>query len=597
MITGLSCLKQSSYVHAIRYAIQSNFTLIPVFLRPVAAAFVLMLLSLLGSCASGVGEVPPGGPADSTAPTIVSTIPAGGSVNVRSRQIKVEFSEYIQESSLQNAMIITPIPARPPEYDWSGRKLTIEFDQPLAVDRTYAITFGSAITDLSGNRLGTPFTLRFSTGEKIDSGVVRGDILGVDRRRVFVYGYLLPPSNPAFADTLQPDQTRPDFIAPVSDNGSFSLEGLPPGRLRLFAISDEFNDQLFSPGIDAFGTATRDVTIGEDYAPVGGVVIRLRPAPIDVSSPVLFSASSITATRTELRFSEPIDTATLRPANFTLSTASGTTPVVDVWRSMANRLAVQISHGPLAEDVEATISVTALRDTAGNVSADSAGRATFTATGARDTLAPTLLALAIDSVRAYSFSDSIPIAFDERVVIETLDEGTVTMRDSVRGAARFRLRRLSPVSFAAYPLDTLIGLSSATLEIDLRRFSDEAGNRRDSVARIRVAVVPIRQVGTLQGSIRDSGDAGGTYVVVAQMVTTGQCYRRTGLRNGSTWEFAALPEGEYTLSAFRDNDADGLYDYGSLTPYRPAEPYTVWRGSVRVRPRWVTNKIDLVFAE
>jgi hypothetical protein len=85
-------------------------------------------------------------------------------------------------------------------------------------------------------------------------------------------------------------------------------------------------------------------------------------------------------------------------------------------------------------------------------------------------------------------------------------------------------------------------------------------------------------------------------VVVAQM-TGGPSYRRVGLKNGSSWEFAAIPEGEYTIFAFRDSNGDGQYDYGSLSPFRPAEAYTGWRGSVRVRPRWVTNKIDLVFVQ
>jgi hypothetical protein len=557
---------------------------------------ILLLVTLLGSCASGVGQVPPGGPPDSTAPSIVSTIPANGSVNFQGERVEIEFSEYIQESGLPAATIITPIPATPPDYSWSGRTLSIEFDHPLASDRTYAITFGAAITDLSGNRLGNPLTLRFSTGPKIDSGIIRGDVLGTGKRRVFVYAYLIPDSSPTFGDTLRPDQTRPDFIAPVADNGAFSLEGLPPGRFRLFAIADEFNDQLFTPGSDAYGTAPSDVTVGSENRPVGGVIIRLQPAPLDVTPPTLYAASSITTSRSEIRFSEPIDTASLRVANFTLGTPAGPARITDVWRSAASRLAVQIAHEPLPAGAEATLTVTALRDTSGNTIPDSSARGRFTVTGARDSLPPALLSLAIDSARAFTFTDSIVVSFDERVDISAPDD-VLTIRDSARGIARFRLRRLSPVTFAATPIDTLIGLSRATLQIDLGRFTDDAGNRRDSIVRIPIAIAPIRQVGTLQGSIRDSAVTGGTYVVVAQMNGSGLTYRRVGLRNGSTWEFVAIPEGEYTIFAFRDSDGDGVYDYGSLSPFKPAEAYTGWRGTVRVRPRWVTNKIDLVFSQ
>ena len=554
-----------------------------------------MLVALLGSCASGVGQVPPGGPPDSTAPSIISTIPPNGSVNFRGETVEVEFSEYIQESALPAATIITPIPAVPPDYSWSGRTLSIEFDAPLVSDRTYAISFGSAISDLSGNRLGNPLTLRFSTGPRIDSGMIRGDVLGIGKRRVFVYAYMMPSTSPTFGDTLQPDQTRPDFIAPVADNGAFSLEGLPPGRFRLFAIADEYNDQLFTPGSDAYGTAPSDITLAEDDRAVSGVIIRLQPAPTDVAPPTLYAASSITSTRSEIRFSEPIDTATLRTANFTLSTATGPVRITDVWRSAVSRLAVQIAHDPLPAEATATVAVTALRDTSGNVIADSSGRGAFTVTGTRDSLPPALLPLAVDSMHAYTFTDSLLISFDERVTLGS-PEGAVSIRDTARGVARFRVRRLTPVTFVATPLDTLIALSSAILQIDLGRFADDAGNRRDSIARIPIAVTPIRQVGTLQGSIRDTAVAGASYVVVAQMNGNGLTYRRSGLKSGSSWEFVAIPEGEYTIFAFRDSDGDGSYDYGSLSPYSPAEAYTGWRGTVRVRPRWVTNKIDLVFS-
>ena len=86
-----------------RYEIQSVSTLILDFPRPVSGALILVLLSLLGACASGVGQAPAGGPADSTAPAVVSTTPATGSINFRGQEIEVLFSEYIQESTLPTA--------------------------------------------------------------------------------------------------------------------------------------------------------------------------------------------------------------------------------------------------------------------------------------------------------------------------------------------------------------------------------------------------------------------------------------------------------------------------------------------------------------
>lgn len=140
-------------------------------LRGALAPLLAMIAALsLDACASGVGIVPVGGPPDTTAPSIISSTPASGTRNFTGTEVTIGFDEYIQESRIGDFVTITPIPLLTPDFDWSGRELTIEFQQPLAPNRTYAITFGSGITDLSNNRLAQPVTIRFSTGATIDSG-------------------------------------------------------------------------------------------------------------------------------------------------------------------------------------------------------------------------------------------------------------------------------------------------------------------------------------------------------------------------------------------------------------------------------------------
>ena len=557
--------------------------------RPLLYTLALVS-SLLASCASGRGIPPVGGPPDTTAPRVVATTPPNGTLNFSGDEVTIEFSEYMQESGAATHIVITPIPARLPELDWSGRRLTIEFQQPLLPDRTYAITIGSGLTDLAspGNRLPQPYTLRFSTGDVIDSGVVRGRVLGVERRRAYVFAYSLASGAP---DTLRPDITRPDFIAPVADDGTFSLEGLPPGRLRLLAVTDEFGDQLYSPGTDAFGIAPDDVTVDAAYTPITGVSMRLSPAPVDVVAPSLYSARSLDRSTSELRFSEPIDTSTLRSAAITIVGNGADVQLRDTWRSTTNWLAVIVAHERI-DAAEATVSVRSVRDTAGNVIADSAGIATYPITDAIDTSAPSLTLLSVDSVRAYSYPDSIGIAFDEAVRADNLN-GAVVLRDTLGRALRFGMRRISPASFMAWPIDTLAGSARGTLEIDLGRFTDLAGNRRDSIVRMRVPIGPVRQTGTISGTIVDSTAPTAAHVVTASLVGSTRTFTRV-VRTGD-WELANVPEGEYRITAFRDDNGNGQYDYGSMTPYRAPEAIVEWEGTVRVRPRWATTKVSLVF--
>jgi uncharacterized protein (DUF2141 family) len=524
----------------------------------------------------------------------VATCPTNGSTNFHDKVISAEFSEFVDEGRARQAVVITPIPARLPKFSWGGHTLDIEFTTPLLNDRTYAVTFGAEITDLANNRLGRPFTLRFSTGEVIDSGRIQGQVTGVERRRAFIFAYTLPQDTSGFTASFRPDSSQPDFIAPVADDGSFSLEGIPNGSYRLFAVTDESGDQRYTPGIDAYGVAVNDVTVTSQTEPVTSAAIRLQRAPIDLLPPTLFSAGSIYGTRTALRFNEPIDTATLRVENISMSVAEGPVMVFQVWRSPSAWNILEIEHQALTTGGKVTVQTRNLRDTAGNALPDSVAATSFTATDTRDTIPPSLRPPGIDSVHSYSFPDSIRLTFNEAVTISDLGS-VVTIRDTTGRQASFNLRQQSPTTFIAVPRDSLIGISRAELRIDLGKVADIARNRRDSVVRIPVAVAPARQNGTLQGTLTDSAAPNAAHVIVARLVATGALFTKMGVRTG-TWEFTSIPEGEYEISAYRDSDNDGKYDYGEIAPYRPAEAYTAWRGTVRVRPRWVTNKVDLVIS-
>lgn len=561
--------------------------------RPCARFLPPLALAALCACASGQSILPAGGPPDTTAPFIVSTTPEQGATNVPTdAEIEIEFSEYLKETNVSSSVTITPIPKLAPDYSWSGRSLVMAFDQPLAENRTYTVTIGSSISDNAGNRLGRPYSLRFATGPEIDSGSISGEVSGRSKIPAYVFAWRLPDEIIANDSRFRPDSTDPDFIAPIGDDGRFSLEGLPTGRFRLIAVSDASSDRRFTPGEDAFGVPTGDVTLARQDHPVSGIQIRLRAAPDDIGRPSLYAASSIDRNRSELRFSEPIDTAGIRPDRFSLSVDGTTYAIHAAWRSGSNRLAIGLLHDPLPDGALATARAMGITDTAGNDIVDTASTATFTVSSIVDAVPPLLLPTTVDSAHPYTFPDSIRIAFDKPVQTRQT-EGAVAMRDSAGTMVPFKLERRSPAEFLARPLDTLFGSTRAWLEIDLRRFSDAAGNHADSTARILVALLPIRQLGSLEGSIIDSARPEAAHVLVLRERSTGRTLTLRNLPAGK-WSIPAIHEGEYDVTAFRDDDHNGEYDYGSAIPWRVAETFVTWRGTVRVRPRWTTSNVDLV---
>ena len=85
--------------------------------------FLAAIISLL-SCAAVMA--PPGGPKDITPPELIETSPPDGSINYAGNQIVLEFSEYIDERSIQRAIHILPTLPTKPELIYKGKRVYVD---------------------------------------------------------------------------------------------------------------------------------------------------------------------------------------------------------------------------------------------------------------------------------------------------------------------------------------------------------------------------------------------------------------------------------------------------------------------------------------
>lgn len=131
----------------------------------------MCFLALL-SCGCANIVPPSGGEKDNSPPAIISTKPVNKSILFDSKEIFLEFDEYIQ---LQNQSMIKISPkCENFNITQRGRSLKIDLLCPLEENTTYTINFGKSIVDLNeGNSLKN-FKYIFSTGPSIDSLNVRG---------------------------------------------------------------------------------------------------------------------------------------------------------------------------------------------------------------------------------------------------------------------------------------------------------------------------------------------------------------------------------------------------------------------------------------
>src|SRR5690554_1598233 len=181
-------------------------------LRPI----LVTLLLLVAGCATPVP--PSGGPPDTTPPEVVATEPETGSVNVEGRTVRIEFSEWVNERSFENALVVTPEPAGRLSFTWRRRSVEVTFPEPFRPNTTYVLTIGTEFRDFGGTRLTSPVTIAFSTGPTINQGRISGRVLepqeGLPVEGIDVYAYDGPPA------ASSPPTTLPDAPAYRTQTGS-----------------------------------------------------------------------------------------------------------------------------------------------------------------------------------------------------------------------------------------------------------------------------------------------------------------------------------------------------------------------------------------
>ena len=188
---------------------------------------------VLAACAS-IGS-PEGGPRDYTPPQVMKSSPEPGTVNFKGNKVEITFDEIVNLKDQQKKVIISPAPRTQPLIRTVGKKVTVEFRDPLEENTTYVIDFSNAIEDNNeGNQL-DGYTFAFSTGDEIDTLAVSGIVLranDLEPMQHVIVGLHSNLDDSAF--TCLPLER----VSRTNDRGKFTIRNLKPGSYHLFAIND-----------------------------------------------------------------------------------------------------------------------------------------------------------------------------------------------------------------------------------------------------------------------------------------------------------------------------------------------------------------------
>lgn len=214
---------------------------------------VCLLLAMVVSCAR-MGQ-PDGGWYDDTPPRVVHTDPADKGTGVRSKKVTITFDEFIKLEDASNKVVISPPQIEPADIKSSGKKIVVELKDSLKDSTTYTIDFSDAISDNNeGNPMGN-YTFSFSTGERIDTFEVSGNVLdatNLEPIKGILVGLYDDLSDTVFA-------SKPFIrVSRTDSRGRFVIRGIAPGTYRVYALQDADGNYTYSQKSEmlAFSHAT-----------------------------------------------------------------------------------------------------------------------------------------------------------------------------------------------------------------------------------------------------------------------------------------------------------------------------------------------------
>jgi uncharacterized protein (DUF2141 family) len=237
---------------------------------------LLILMFLLAGCAKIV--TPVGGPKDTTPPAVVKEAPANSSTHFRSKTIKVTFNEFVVLNNPSKTVIVSPPLKQNPELDIVGKSVVIKLPDTLQDNTTYSIVLSETIKDYTeGNPLSI-YTYSFSTGDHIDSFMIKGKIKEAltlnDAKDVYIFLYEQD------MDSL-PYSVRPTYLTKSKNNGEFVFNNIRPGKYKVFALNDINNNLIYDlPNesiafcdtlVEAYASTQDSSTDGKNIRPRGAL--------------------------------------------------------------------------------------------------------------------------------------------------------------------------------------------------------------------------------------------------------------------------------------------------------------------------------------
>jgi uncharacterized protein (DUF2141 family) len=206
--------------------------------------FIFCLL-LLG-CAQFVP--PTGGKKDEVAPKLIKAIPPNEEKNYKGKTFELYFDELVDATTLRQELLIIPEPENTYDIKTKSNVVLLKFDKPFKDSTTYTINFRKGIKDLNERNESQNLKFVFSTGSKIDSLKMEGNVKSLFTNQPTLDAHVALYK---VQDSLDLKKTKPNYFLKTDSSGNFKFENLKAGNYRIYTFTDKNNNLKFDSKTEA----------------------------------------------------------------------------------------------------------------------------------------------------------------------------------------------------------------------------------------------------------------------------------------------------------------------------------------------------------
>lgn len=531
--------------------------------KPLAQKLLgIVLGGMLFSCAAL--KEPSGGPRDLEGPRLVSTSIPNKSVYFKGKALSFTFNEFLSPENLQQALFISPLIEPPPEVFTSGRTLHLKFKKELLPGITYVVTLGRELKDFNEkNSLPQAYQFAFSTGDKLDTLFVRGNIKDA---------YSFKPAKGFLVLLFDQDTVkkkgvfgaRPQYAAQADDSGIFELSFLKAGVYRLLAIEDKDRSFTYNLPNEKVAQPIGDTLINVQDS---SAILSLRAFMPDGVPPKVKKITWLNKQNLSVLFSEPVTQA------FLIKEDGSELALTEHYNEDKNTLLCPI-FSPSRDSV--FLRFRQIADTAGNKA---------------DTAFWSRTPQVLDSllkIKELPWRPDKPLTrfFQSTAFLQEQSLSYIFVRDSSGKPAKdfsIQIQNYTAVIEANEKIDTLMPFKiifekglKANLTLPL-----------DTSLTFTWKAPSVEGLGSIQGTVLSEQEP--MLVILRAPDNTIQ------IQKGPAFHFKYLPPGSYRIGVILDKDNNGLWSPGVLSPYRPPELIYFYPQPVVLPPGWEVENYDLSY--